>query len=78
MILNPNKTKALVSLVVSSTSRAVNPPYCDIVSWVSICATPNLDILGEKFCRSSPSKTMCVVLSKKINCIEQLFEEKAG
>ena len=46
MILNPNKTKALVV----SRSRTVNPPHGDLVlSVVSICASPNLDILGVKF-----------------------------
>ena len=46
MILNPNKTKALVV----SRYRTVNPPYSDLVlSWVSICASPNLDILGVRF-----------------------------
>ena len=46
MILNANKTKALVV----SRSRTVNPPYGDLVlSGVCICASPNLDILGVKF-----------------------------
>ena len=46
MILNPNKTKALVA----SRSRTVNPPHGDFVlSGVSICDSPNLDILGVKF-----------------------------
>ena len=46
MILNPNKTLALVV----SRSRTVNPPHGDLVlSGVSICASPNLDILGVKF-----------------------------
>ena len=46
MILNHNKTKALVV----SRSRPVNPPYGDLVgSGVSICVSPNLDILGVKF-----------------------------
>ena len=44
MILNPNKTKALVA----STSRTVCPPHGEL-SGVSICARPNLDILGVKF-----------------------------
>ena len=45
MILNPNKTKALVV----SRSRTVNPPHSDLVlSGVSICASPNLDIPGVK------------------------------
>ena len=42
MILNPNKTKALVV----SRSSTVNPPHGDLVlSGVSICFCPNLDIL---------------------------------
>ena len=46
MILNPNKTKALVV----SRSRILNPPFCDLVlSWVSNHASPDLDILGVKF-----------------------------
>ena len=46
MILNPNKTKDLVV----SRSRTVNPPHGDLVlSLVSICASPNLDIIGVKF-----------------------------
>ena len=46
MIRNPNKTKALVV----SRSKIVNPPHGDLVSsGVSICASPNLDILGMKF-----------------------------
>ena len=46
MILNLNKTKALVV----SRSRTVNPPHGDLVlSGLSICASPNLDILDVKF-----------------------------
>ena len=46
MILNPNKSKALVI----SESRTVNPLHGDLVlSGVSICASPNLDILCVKF-----------------------------
>ena len=45
MILNHNKTKALVV----SRSRTVNPPHGYLVlSVVSICASTNLDILGVK------------------------------
>ena len=45
MILNPNNTKALVV----SRSRTMNPPHGDlVVSGVSVCASPNLDILGVK------------------------------
>ena len=48
IILNPNKTKALVV----SRSRTVSPPQGDLVlSGVSIRASPNLDILGMKFDR---------------------------
>ena len=61
MLLNPNKTKASVV----SRSRTVNLLHGDLVlSRVSICASPNLDILGVKFdSAGSPSKTMCVVFS---------------
>ena len=46
MILNPNKTNAFVV----GRSRTVNPPHGDLVlSAVSICVSPNLDILGVKF-----------------------------
>ena len=46
MILNPNKTKALMV----NRSRTVNPPHGDLVlPGVSICASPNLDILCLKF-----------------------------
>ena len=46
MMLNPNKTKALVV----SRSRTVNPRHGDLVfSGVSICASLNLDIIGVKF-----------------------------
>ena len=46
MILNPNKSKALVFI----RSRTVNPPYGDlVVSGVSIRACLYLDILGVKF-----------------------------
>ena len=46
MILNPNKTKALVV----SRSRFVNPPCGDSLLYgVSIYVGPNLDILGMKF-----------------------------
>ena len=46
IILNPNKTKALVV----SRSRTVNPPHGDLVmSRVSIRNIPNLDILFVKF-----------------------------
>ena len=45
MIVNPNKTKALVI----SRFKTVNPPYGDLVlSGVSICASHNLDILDMK------------------------------
>ena len=45
-MVNPNKTKALVV----SRSRTVNTPHGDLIlSGVSICASPNLDILGVKF-----------------------------
>ena len=45
-MLNPNKTKALVV----SRSKTVNPPHGGLVlSEVSICASPHLDILGVKF-----------------------------
>ena len=45
IIMNPNKTKALVV----SRSRTVHPPHGDLVlSVVSISASPNLDILGVK------------------------------
>ena len=57
MILNPNKTKALVI----SRSRTVNPPHGDLdLSGISIQASSYLDIL-VKF-DSKLSKTMCVVL----------------
>ena len=61
MILNPNKTKALVV----SRSRTVNPPHndLDLSALVSICASPNLDILDAKLTAGSSSNTMCVVLS---------------
>ena len=46
MILNINKTKALVV----SRSRTLNPPHCDLVlSGVSIRDGSNLDILGVNF-----------------------------
>ena len=46
MILNPNKSKALVV----SRSWTVSPPHDDLVlSGVSIQTSPNLDILGVKF-----------------------------
>ena len=46
MILNPNKTMALVV----SRSRTVSPSHGDLVlSGVSIRASPSLDILGVKF-----------------------------
>ena len=46
MILNPNKTKALVV----SRSSTVNLPHGDLfLSGVSIRASPNLDILGVNF-----------------------------
>ena len=46
MMLNPNKTKALVVC----RFRTVYPAHGDLVlSGVAICANPNLDILGVKF-----------------------------
>ena len=60
MILSPNKTKALVV----SRLRTVSPPDGDLVfSGVSICASPNLEILGVKFDSRLTFKTMFVVLS---------------
>ena len=56
MILNPNKTKALVV----SRSRTVNPDHGDLVlSGVSICASPNLNILLVKFDSRLTFETMC-------------------
>ena len=67
--LNPNKTKALVI----SRARTVSPPQDDLVLFeVSICASPNLDIIGVKFDSSSPLKTMCVVLYP-VYLIELIF-----
>ena len=46
MILNPNKTQSLVV----SRSGTASPPHGDLVlSGLSICVIPNLDILGVKF-----------------------------
>ena len=46
MILNPSKTKAIVI----RRTKTVNPPHGDLVlSVVSICAIPNLDILLVNF-----------------------------
>ena len=46
MIVNRNETMALMV----SRSRTVNPPHGDLfLSGVSICASPNLDILRVKF-----------------------------
>ena len=54
MIVNPYKSKALVV----SRSKIVNPPHGDLVfNGVSICTSPNLDILG-----GSSLKTMFRVL----------------
>ena len=62
MILNPNKTKALVF----SGSRTVNPPHGDLVLFgVSICASPNLDILGVKFdSRLAFEDHVCCIVSR--------------
>ena len=58
MILNLNKTKALVV----GWSRTVNHPHGNLLlSGVFIRANPNLYILGVKFDTTSPSKTMCMV-----------------
>ena len=60
MILNPNKIKALVVHI----SRTVNPPHGDLVlSGVSIALIPGSSLLAWNLTGSSPSKTMCVVLS---------------
>ena len=61
MTLNPNKTKALVV----SKSRTVNPPHGDLVSsGVSICTSPNLDILGVKFdSRLTFKDPVCSIIS---------------
>ena len=46
MILNPNKTKALVV----SRPFTVNTSHDDLVlSGIFICTSPNLDVLGVKF-----------------------------
>ena len=60
IILNPNKTKVFVV----SRSKTLILPYGDLVlSGVSICANPNLDILGVKFdSMLTFEKTMSVVL----------------
>ena len=58
MILNPNKTKALVV----SRSRTVNPSYGDwVLSGNSIRANSKVDIHGVKLI-ISPFQTKCVVL----------------
>ena len=54
MIVNPNKTKALVV----SRSGTVNPLHGDLVlSGVSICDSPNLEIFLLKFDSPLTSKT---------------------
>ena len=60
IILNPNKTKVFVV----SRSKTLILPYGDLVlSGVSICANPNLDILGVKFdSMLTFEKTMSVAL----------------
>ena len=65
MILNPNKTKALVF----SRSRTVNPPHDDGVLYgVSIWACPNLDILSVKFDSSKAHiRRPCVRYSQRID-----------
>ena len=60
VIQKPNKIKA----VVVNRSKTGDPRRGDLVlSGVSICDSPNLDILGAKFDSMPPSKSMCVVLS---------------
>ena len=58
MILNPNKTKALV------VSRSgLNPLHGDFVlSGVSIRASPNLDTFGVKFDSKLAFVALCMVL----------------
>ena len=62
MILNFNKAKALVV----SRSMTLNPPHGDwVLSVVSICASPNLDILGLKFdSRLSFNDHVCGIVSR--------------
>ena len=79
MILNPNKTKASVV----SRSRMVNPPNGDLVlSGVSICSSPNLDILSMKFDSrltfedhvrgivSRVSQGICILSLVKLVCVD--------
>ena len=76
MILNLNKTKALVV----SRYRTVNPPHGDsVLHRVSISASPNLDITGVKFDRrltfedhvsgivSSVSQRICIM--RLVKCV---------
>ena len=71
MILNPNKTKASVV----SRSRTVNRPHGDLVlSGVSICTIPNLDILGMKFdCELTFEDHVCGIVSRVSQRISILF-----
>ena len=63
MILNPNKTKA----VVVSRSRTVNAPRGDLVlSGVSFALVPNSTSLAWSLTANSPSNTMCVLVSQRI------------
>ena len=59
MTLNPSKTEALVV----SGSGPMNALHSNLV-WhgVSICTSPNLDILGVKLDTSLRSNTKCLVL----------------
>ena len=84
MILNPNKTKALVV----SRYRTVSPPHGDLfLSGVSIRASQNLDILGMKLeskltfgdhvrgivSRFSQRIGILCVLSQWLLCLRTLF-----
>ena len=63
MQMTPHYWQLFVSQqTVVSISTTANPSYGDLIlSVVSICATPNLDILGVRLTANSPSKTTCAV-----------------
>ena len=72
MILNPNKTSALVV----SRSETVNPPNCDLVlSGVSIRTSPKLDILGVKFDSKLTSEDHVPVIFSRASLCENWYFE---
>ena len=59
-----------------SRSKTLNPPHGDLVlSWVSICVSPNLDIIGVRFDSRLPfEENLLGIVSRVSQIINRYFK----